>query len=74
MSIEDRAQEHEQQEWERRNVLARRAPPPAAPTDPDYGPERCDECEDNMPALRRSYRCRLCTSCQTALERSASRR
>lgn len=74
MSLEDKAQEHEQQQWELRNVNRRHLPPPADPRDPDYGPAECEECEAPMPALRRADRAKLCTSCATEAERLEVRR
>lgn len=74
MSLEDKAQEHEQQQWELRNVNRSHLPPPAAAGAPDYGPAVCEECEAPMPALRRAYRFRLCTACATEAERQAGRR
>lgn len=69
MSQEDRAQEHEQQEWELRNIGRKYQPAPAAAGDTDYGPAECEECEDPMPALRRANRFRLCTECAAEAER-----
>lgn len=69
MSIEDRAQEHEQQHWELRNVNRKTAPPPALPTDADYGPEACVECESSMPEQRRAWRFQMCTPCTSEEER-----
>lgn len=71
MSLEDKAQEHEQQQWELRNVNRRHLPPPADPRDEDYGPAACGACEDPMPPLRRAYRFKLCTACASEAERLA---
>lgn len=74
MSLEDKAQEHEQKQWELRNVDRPQLPPPAKPEDPDYGPPACEECEGPMPAVRRSYRCTMCTGCTSEAERLAGLR
>lgn len=74
MSLEDRAQEHEQQQWELRNVNRKHAPPPAQPGDADYGPAECEECGADMPALRRADRRRLCTGCASEAEQAQRRR
>lgn len=69
MNLEDRAQEHEAQLWAMANLNRPVLPPPAAPGDPDYGPEFCDACGAEMPELRRADRRRLCTPCQSLAER-----
>ncbi len=35
-----------------------------------YGPEECDQCGDEMPAIRRQHGFRLCVECQTLRERN----
>ena len=62
MSVEDHAQIVEAQEWERNNRV-RTAAPVYAPGDEKYGPEFCDECEIDMPALRRAMGRCLCVPC-----------
>lgn len=74
MSHEDRAQEEEAFRWE----LTNRPRPPAPmfkPGDEGYGPELCanEECEADMPALRREMGKRFCTECQGLAERRAAR-
>lgn len=67
MSIEDRAQEHEAQEWaiiNRPREAASRFEPGAK----GYGPAECEECEREMHQVRRAYGFRLCTQCQSARE------
>jgi len=68
MSIEDKAQEHEAREWALRN-----APRPEQriyePGEPGYGPALCVDCEDDMPAVRRSYGYCLCVQCKSQQER-----
>lgn len=73
MSIEDRAQEHEAQQWELRNLNRKTLPPPAAPADADYGPAECEECGADMPPLRRAWRCITCVPCTAQAERLAAR-
>lgn len=68
MSLEDTAQEHEAAEWEMRN-RARAARPTFKPGDEGYGPEDCDDCGAEMPSLRRENGWRLCTACQTLIEK-----
>jgi hypothetical protein len=74
MSIEDRAQEHEAQIWEIHNMRRRPPAPTAGPGEPGYGPEECEDCEAEMPAVRRSYGFRLCTNCASRQERARGRR
>lgn len=74
MSLEDKAQEHEAQQWELRNIHRKALPPPAAPGDHDYGPALCDDCEAPMPPLRRAWRLSMCTACTTEVERQAAMR
>jgi len=69
MSIEDAAQEHEAQMWEIHNIHRRRLPDVKKPGEPGYGPEECEECGDDMPAVRRGYGFSLCTACASARER-----
>lgn len=74
MSQEDRAQEQEVFHWE----MANRARPPAKvfePGEPGYGPALCTnlECEEPLPAARRSDGQRLCTECKGLAERRAKR-
>lgn len=73
MSIEDKAQEHEAAEWERINVSRPRLPPMKKPGEPGYGPEECDDCGGPMPDLRRANGWRLCTACQSVVERRVFR-
>lgn len=68
MNIEDAAQQHEAAEWERRQS-ARPVVNTYASDHPKYGPEFCVECDEPMPALRRSHGWCLCTSCKTVQER-----
>lgn len=74
MTPEDRAQEEEVFRWELMN-----RPRPAAttykPGEEGYGPELCanEECEAEMPALRREMGKRFCTECQALFERRAAR-
>lgn len=74
MSIEDRAQDHEAHEWAIRNLHRKELPPAAAPGEPGYGPEECDECGAEMPAVRRSYGFRMCTACASRHESARARR
>lgn len=67
MSQEDIAQDLELRQWEINN--SRHAQPQYAPNDPKYGPAVCEECEDDMPAIRRSLGKHLCTSCQDIQDR-----
>lgn len=67
MSQEDIAQDLELKQWEQNN--SRRALQQYAPTDPKYGPALCEECDDQMPAIRRSLGKHLCTSCQDIEDR-----
>lgn len=74
MSQEDRAQEEEIFQWS----LVNRPRPPAPVFSPDedgYGPELCenDECEAELPALRRSMGKKFCTDCQGLAERRQKR-
>jgi RNA polymerase-binding transcription factor DksA len=34
------------------------------------GPELCEQCEGEMPELRRRWGARLCVECQSALEKA----
>lgn len=71
MSIEDRAQEHEAQEWA---IINRpREVAKYAPGEPGYGPEECEECGAEMHPVRRAHGFVLCTSCQSAVERRSRR-
>jgi hypothetical protein len=72
MTPEDFAQALDLRQQEANNALR----PPAveyAPGDAGYGPEFCsnDDCGLDMPAERRQWGCKLCTSCQTADEQKA---
>ena len=73
MSMEDQAHEREVAEWAARN--APRTPRPTfEPGQKGYGPKYCEECESEMPELRRANGWRLCTGCQSAVERGRIRR
>lgn len=68
MSEADRAQEVEARDWEHNNRP--RAPLPVfTPKDKGYGPAECVECGDEMPELRRSMGCEMCTDCTSIRER-----
>ena len=71
MSIGDRAQEHEAKEWAIINRPRKVAK--FAPGDPGYGPDECEECDDEMHPVRRTHGFKLCTSCQSAVERRSRR-
>ena len=73
MSIEDRAQDHEAIEWAARNA-PRAAAVQHRPGEEGYGPRYCEECGSTMPELRRANGWKLCTSCQSAVERGRIRR
>lgn len=71
MSIEDKAQEHEAQEWainNRPREFVR-----FQPGDAGYGPEECEDCGAEMHPVRRMHGFVLCTSCQSAVERRSRR-
>ena len=72
MSDEDRAQEVELKYWEMNNQ-----PRPGRikykPIDPEYGPERCGECDDDMPPERREYGFHICMSCKRDQENRVKR-
>ncbi|WP_159711609.1 TraR/DksA C4-type zinc finger protein [Geminicoccus flavidas] len=68
MSFEDRAQEHEVLEWELRNA-ARPAKRKFAPSEPEYGPAECDDCEAEMPEPRRAYGYHHCVHCAERREK-----
>jgi RNA polymerase-binding transcription factor DksA len=70
MSIEDKAQELEAAEWEIRNMM-RPISRTFRPEEPGYGPAECEQCEDQMPAVRRGYGFKLCTTCAERAEKSA---
>jgi RNA polymerase-binding transcription factor DksA len=70
MSQEDRAQEVEARDWEINN-RPRQPAAEFAPGDPQYGPPECEDCDMEMPDLRRARGKRLCTACQELLERRA---
>lgn len=42
--------------------------------EPEYGPEECEECGNEMPELRREYGFKLCVGCQEHLEQLEKRR
>lgn len=68
MSEADRAQEFEARDWEYNNRP--RAPRPVfKPGDKGYGPDTCTECGEDMPPLRRSMGCEMCTDCTSTRER-----
>lgn len=69
MSIEDLAQEREAQVWAANNIDRRRMPEAVGPDHPKYGPAHCMECEDDMPAVRRSYQFTFCKPCAERRER-----
>jgi RNA polymerase-binding transcription factor DksA len=68
MSTEDIAQELEALDWERNNRprVQRRL---LEPDEPGYGPAECEECEIEMPPLRRAMGRHLCTYCTERGER-----
>ena len=70
MSLEDKAQEQELMAWERNN-RPRTEPLRYEPTDPNYGPEFCTACDDEMPEIRRAYGFRVCVDCKTKQETHA---
>lgn len=72
MSIEDIAQDIELAQWERNNKPTGDSLKVYAKGDPNYGPEECQECGDEMPEKRREYGCKLCTHCQSIAERRRS--
>ncbi len=69
MSPEDRSQLDEIHAWELLNTN-RSVAPEYEPGDAGYGPELCknDDCEAEMPELRRRRGCRFCTDCQSRAE------
>jgi hypothetical protein len=72
--MEDRAQAEEAFQWE----LVNRPRTPALvfkQGESGYGPELCanEECETEMPALRREMGKRFCTDCQEQADRRAKR-
>lgn len=70
MSIEDKAQEHEAQIWEINNMRRHhRTHTTAKPGDRGYGPAECEECEAEMPNVRRGYGFSLCVPCASRKER-----
>jgi len=75
MSPEDRSQMDEIHAWELMNA-PRPASPEYEPDQPGYGPALCsnDDCEADMPELRRRRGCQLCTECQSQAEARARRR
>lgn len=75
MSQEDRAQDQEIFHWSLANG-PRPSAPDFKPGDAGYGPELCtnEDCEEQMPELRRRRGCKLCTDCQAAAEHLAKRR
>jgi len=73
MSVEDRAQELELQDWERNN-RSRPVRPRFSPGEPGYGPAECAECGDDMPAERRAMGSHVCTACKTLQEQQQKRR
>lgn len=74
MSLEDNAQQHELREWEYRNVHRPKLADGLQPGDAGYGPPECVECDDDMPAVRRSYGFRVCVPCQEHFERGGAGR
>ena len=67
MSVEDKAQEQELLVWQRNNVA--RTVTRYAPGDPGYGPADCNDCQDDMPEVRRIDGRQRCTPCQSIIER-----
>ena len=71
MNLEDRAQDHEAQEWAIRNrprdVITHQ------PGDLGYGPSECQECGADMHPVRRGYGFKTCTPCQSAMEQLTRR-
>ncbi len=67
MSIEDYAQEQELMRWELNN-RSRPEPLSYAPGDAGYGPEQCDDCDAEMPAVRRAHGFRICVACKSEQE------
>jgi hypothetical protein len=74
MSIEDRAQERELQEWEARNLGRSNKPASYQPEDEGYGPAECEECEAEMHPVRRGYGFRICVHCKEMSESVARMR
>lgn len=67
MSDEDKALENEMLMWELNNRV-KKEPASFEPSDPRYGPEHCEECDADMPAVRRTYGYSLCVGCQSLKE------
>ena len=74
MSAEDLAQEHEARYWELNNMNRKHLPPKADPGDPNYGPEECNTCGEEMHPVRRSHGFKLCVNCATAEESRLARK
>ena len=72
MNLEDAAQHHETLMWEQNNKPLGLTT--HQPHEPGYGPQECTKCGDDMPTLRREMGKRLCTRCQSELERVIGRR
>jgi formylmethanofuran dehydrogenase subunit E len=67
MSIEDKAQEHEAMIWEQNNRA--RSVARFNPGEAGYGPAECEDCGEEVHAVRRSYGFTTCTPCASARER-----
>lgn len=67
MSLEDKAQDAELQQWMINNA-PRPAPVRYSPDDAGYGPEFCVKCDTEMPTARREHGFKLCTDCKSLQE------
>ena len=67
MSDEDKAIERELMHWELTNK-PKHNKVKFEPEHPEYGPEECDECGNEMPEPRRAWGFRECVECATARE------
>lgn len=74
MSAEDKAQELEAKYWEINNMNRNHLPKAAQPGDPNYGPEECNECGEEMHPVRRSHGFTLCFNCATEEESRLTRK
>lgn len=73
MSVEDRAQDLELQDWQRNN-RPRAERRTFSPGEEGYGPAHCAECGDDMPPERRARGSHVCTACKTLQERQQKQR
>lgn len=72
MSLDDDAQAHEAQIWAINNRA--REVVRYQPGEPNYGPEECNECGDEMHPVRRSHGFTLCIHCATLQENRLARK